>query len=156
MINLYRCCLNLSGLSPRSLPLLLAVALVPLTGCSMLRTLRADLRANTKANLAKQRQATMSEQKLAEHLRAQGAVLYGTSWCAYCHKQKAMFGNAVDELTEVECDSKQKGAEPAKCNAANISAYPSWEINGKVYPGMLSLPELAKISNYKGPQEFTP
>ncbi len=91
---------------------------------------------------------------LAEHLSSSGAKMFGTFWCPYCHRQQELFGAAVDRLAIVECDPKGANAKPETCTSANVSSYPSWEINGKLYLGMRSLSELASLSGYKGSTAF--
>ncbi|NEO03070.1 MAG: hypothetical protein F6K50_49480, partial [Moorea sp. SIO3I7] len=44
------------------------------------------------------------------------------------------------------------------CIEAKIRGFPTWEINGRFYPGMLSLEQLAKFSGYSAedPTESMP
>ncbi|HEY9809954.1 MAG TPA: hypothetical protein V6D13_11560 [Halomicronema sp.] len=96
-----------------------------------------------------------SEIALARHLKSQNAKMYAAYWCPYCHAQKDLFGKeAFTTINYIECDPKGRNAKPEMCRQANIKGFPTWEINGKFYPGMKSLKELAKISNYKGNQNF--
>jgi glutaredoxin len=80
--------------------------------------------------------------------------MYGTFWCPYCNRQKELFGAAVDRLQLIECDPKGANAQPDACAKANVSSYPSWEVNGQIYRGMQSLEELAALSGYRGPTQF--
>lgn len=92
---------------------------------------------------------------LAAHLQRIKAKMYGAYWCPYCHKQQELFGKqAFTTLTYIECDPKGKNAQPDLCKAANIKAYPSWEIRGKYYTGMQSLEKLALLSGYQGSRNF--
>lgn len=92
---------------------------------------------------------------LAQHLSDTGAKMYGAFWCGHCLDQKQLFGQeAVKELTYIECDPNGKNPQPNLCQAANIEGYPTWEINGQLYSGLLSLQELADLSNYTGPRNF--
>jgi uncharacterized membrane protein len=96
-----------------------------------------------------------AEIALARHLTKIGAKEYIAWWCPHCHEQKELFGKeAYSEINHIECDPNGKNAQPKLCEAANIESYPSWEINGKLYPGVQSLAELAQISGYKGPSNF--
>lgn len=96
-----------------------------------------------------------SEIALARHLTKIGAKEYIAWWCPHCHEQKQLFGKeAYSEINQIECDPNGKNAQPKLCQAANIESYPSWEINGKLYPGVQSLAELGRISGYKGPSNF--
>jgi hypothetical protein len=67
-----------------------------------------------------------------------------------CGEQKARFGSAAKLLPYVEGDAKSPIAEPARCNAASVRAYPTWIINGQRYEGLKTLDELA------GASAFTP
>ncbi len=80
--------------------------------------------------------------------------MYGTYWCPYCSRQKEMFKDAVKKLQIIECDPQGENAQPQVCMQANVSSYPTWEINGQLYRGMRPLEELAVLSNYKGSMDF--
>jgi glutaredoxin len=95
------------------------------------------------------------EVALASHLKQIGAKLYGTYWCPYCHKQKALFGNeAFSQLDYVECDPAGKNARPELCQKAHVEGFPTWEIKGKQYGGFRSLQDLANLSGYQGDRNF--
>lgn len=92
---------------------------------------------------------------LAKHLRTVGAKMYGAYWCPYCTRQKEMFGEvAFRSIDYVECDPRGQNPRPNLCKAANIKGYPTWEIKGKMYPGVQSFEDLAKASGYRGSQRF--
>lgn len=91
---------------------------------------------------------------LAAHLKKTGAKMYGAYWCPYCTRQIEMFGAAFRRIDYVECDPRGKNPRPELCKAAKIQGYPTWEINGKFYPGVQSFEELAEASNYKGSRKF--
>lgn len=88
---------------------------------------------------------------LAKHLTAKGATFYGAYWCGYCNRQRQLFGaSAAAALPYVECaaDGYQSGS--AKCRAqAEVTGYPTWEINGQFYGGYKSLEELARLSGFE-------
>ena len=88
---------------------------------------------------------------LARHLTATGVKLYGAYWCPHCTDQKQMFGKAAVQLPYVECDARSPAGKPAVCAAAKIRAFPTWDIAGKRYEGVLSLEELARLSGYSPP-----
>ncbi len=93
--------------------------------------------------------------ELAKHLTSIGAKMYGAFWCTHCNDQKQMFGReAVEKLTYIECDPQGKNPQVAVCQAAGITGYPTWEINGKMYSGTHSLAELARLSGYTGSNNF--
>jgi hypothetical protein len=94
---------------------------------------------------------------LATHLQTIKARLYGAYWCPNCHTQQELFGKeAFTAITYIECDPRGKDAQPDLCKAANIKAYPTWEIRGKYYTGRQSLEKLAILSGYRGSSNFGP
>ncbi len=103
------------------------------------------------ANGAPDSPATLA---LVDHLNQQGAKLYATYWCPYCQRQQALFGSAVTKLQVVECDPQGKNAQPEQCAQAQVSSYPTWQLNGQLYRGLRSLEELATLSGYQGSQQF--
>ncbi|TAE56344.1 MAG: hypothetical protein EAZ87_18525 [Nostocales cyanobacterium] len=96
-----------------------------------------------------------AEIALAKHLKNIKAKMYGAYWCGHCKHQKELFGKqAWPTITYIECDPKGTNPRPDLCEKAKIQGYPTWEINGKLYPGRQSLENLAKISGYKGKRNF--
>ena len=109
------------------------------------------------------RTSGQSELALARHLRQIGAKMYGAYWCPHCHDQKQLFGQpASEEINYVECDPTGQNAQPNLCEAAAARieergerfGFPTWEINGELYPGTRNLDELADLSGYQGPRNF--
>jgi uncharacterized membrane protein len=105
-----------------------------------------------------------SEIQLARHLKTIGAKMYGAYWCPHCYEQKKVFGvEAIADIPYIECAPDGKEAQPDLCQAiapqiekaiGQKFGFPTWEINGKFYPGQQPLTELAKISGYQGPSSF--
>lgn len=105
-----------------------------------------------------------AEIELAKHLKQIGAKMYGAYWCPHCHDQKELFGREAAQIYPyIECAPDGKNPQTALCEQIAPKAqqqtgqqfgFPTWEINGKFYPGTQSLTELARISGYKGPQNF--
>lgn len=93
--------------------------------------------------------ATTPEASLAQHLAATDSAMYGAYWCPHCADQKAMFGEAIDQVPYVECAADGDNAQPDLCSAKGIQAYPTWEIDGQLYPGVKSLEALAELSGYQ-------
>ncbi|MDO8750759.1 MAG: vitamin K epoxide reductase family protein [Dehalococcoidia bacterium] len=89
---------------------------------------------------------------LAQHLTDRGVVMYGGFRCPHCATQKAMFGDAFRYVRYVECDPSGKNADPLLCAQKRINAYPTWEIGGRFYQGVLSLERLASLSGFTAPQ----
>ncbi|NJK38431.1 MAG: vitamin K epoxide reductase family protein [Oscillatoriales cyanobacterium RM1_1_9] len=92
---------------------------------------------------------------LAEHLSQADAKMYGAYWCGHCKTQKELFGaEAVKKMPYIECDAGGQNPQPQRCEAAKITSYPTWEINGQLYPGVQTLETLAQLSDYQGSLEF--
>lgn len=117
------------------------VLLVMTTGCSSLN----KYSARKESKLA-----------LANHLKQQGAKMYGTYWCVTCAGQKQWLGKeAFSKITYIECDPAGEKQQANLCRQLNITRFPTWEIGGKLYcQGGCSLGELADVSGYKGSREF--
>ena len=96
------------------------------------------------------------EVALAEHLTKTGVKKYGAFWCPHCYEQKQLFGKkAFDKVDYIECaDAKNPRQQTPACAQAGIRSYPTWEIDGKLDPGLKELDELAKATNYQGSTEF--
>ncbi len=97
-----------------------------------------------------------AEIELARHLTQIGAKEYIAWWCPHCHEQKELFGKqAYPEIKHIDCDPQGKDdPRPDLCQAAGIQGFPTWEINGKLYPNVQPLKKLAQLSGYKGPSNF--
>lgn len=92
---------------------------------------------------------------LARHLTEIGAKQYGAYWCPHCHEQQELFGRQAFALIDyIECDPKGENGAPKLCKMAGIEGYPTWEINGILYPGVQSLDRLADLSDYQGDRDF--
>lgn len=96
-----------------------------------------------------------AEIALAKHLTAIGAKEYGAYWCPHCFEQKQLLGKeAFAEINYIECAPEGIDPQPDACRAAKIQSFPTWEINGKVEPGIKTPEELAEISKYQGDKDF--
>ena len=96
-----------------------------------------------------------AEIELAKHLTAIGAKKYGAFWCPHCYEQKQLFGpKAFEEVDYIECDPQGENPQRETCMAAGIQSFPTWEIDGELYPGTKTLSELAELSNYQGNKDF--
>ena len=93
---------------------------------------------------------------LAEHLKEEGAVFYGASWCPHCQEQKRLFGASARRLPYVECSPAGPNAPQApSCNIAGVQSYPTWVINGRTFVGeVLSLAQLADVSRFPEKANF--
>ncbi|MGI0494996.1 hypothetical protein ACN4EG_24690 [Alkalinema pantanalense CENA528] len=95
-----------------------------------------------------------AEMALAQHLNTINAKMYGTYWCSVCNWQKELFREARYQFNYIECDPRGTTPQSDRCDAAEIEAYPTWEINGEYRRGGISLEELADLSGYQGPRNF--
>lgn len=96
-----------------------------------------------------------AEVALAKHLTATGAQEFGAYWCPHCHDQKQLFGAEASALLNyIECDPKGQNSQTELCQTTGITGFPTWKIQGQLYPGVQSLEKLAGLSGYKGPQSF--
>jgi len=78
---------------------------------------------------------------LAQCLSEKGAVMYGTNWCGHCKNQKSMFGSSFEYVNFVNCDQ-----DKAECSSNQVKGYPTWKINGQLYPGARELASLKQLS----------
>ena len=83
--------------------------------------------------------------EFAQYLTTQGAKMYGTEWCSHCKNQKKLFDSSFQYIDYIDCDW-----ESEVCDAAGIRGFPTWEIDGELYPGEQSLERLASLTGYKG------
>ena len=88
--------------------------------------------------------------RLAQHLTATNAKMYGAYWCSHCENQKRQFGEAQKLIPYIECDANGVNPQTALCKQKGIKGFPTWEINGKMLSGERSLDELANESGYTG------
>ncbi len=100
-----------------------------------------------------------AEIALVRHLAKVGAKAFFAYWCPHCHEQKLLFGKeAYAELeksgVKVECAADSPKGKPKECQAAGITGFPTWVINGQQYGGVQNLDQLAKITGYEGPRNF--
>ncbi|MDX2255314.1 MAG: vitamin K epoxide reductase family protein [Pseudanabaenaceae cyanobacterium bins.39] len=116
------------------------VAIVTLTGTLGVYAFQGKLAAQSNSFAG----------RLAQHLTAINAKMYGAYWCSHCAEQKRLFGEAKTAIPYVECDPKGEKSQAALCQAKDIKGYPTWEINGKIFAGTRTLEELANDSGYTG------
>jgi uncharacterized membrane protein len=100
--------------------------------------------------------STPAEIELATHLTQKGAKMYGSYQCSHCQEQKQLFGKkAWEKVTYIECAADAiKNPQPNLCQAAGITGYPTWSIDGKLDPGVKRLAKLGSMTGYKGSTEF--
>ena len=95
-------------------------------------------------------ESTKESIELAKHLNDKGVVKYSAYWCPNCLSQGELFGKqAYKELNVVECARDGKNSQTQLCIDKKIQGFPTWEINGKLILGVLSLNELSKLTGFK-------
>ena len=88
--------------------------------------------------------------KFAKYLKDSGVIKYSAYWCPNCLNQSELFGKqAYKELNVVECANDGKNSQTQLCIDKKIKGFPSWEINGKIILGLLTLKELSTLTGYE-------
>ena len=94
-------------------------------------------------------ESTKESIEFAKYLKDNGVVKYSAYWCPNCLYQSELFGKqAYKELNVVECARDGINSQTQLCIDKEIKGFPTWEINGKLFLGVLSLNELSKLSGY--------
>ena len=94
-------------------------------------------------------ESTKESIEFAKYLKDNGVVKYSAYWCPNCLIQSKLFGKeAYNELNVVECARDGKNSQTQLCIDKKIKGFPTWEINGKLILGVLSLKELSKLTGY--------
>ena len=95
-------------------------------------------------------ESTKETIKFAKYLKDSGVIKYSAYWCPNCLNQSELFGKqAYKELNVVECANDGKNSQTQLCIDKKIKGFPTWEINGKLILGVLSLKELSKLTGFK-------
>ena len=95
-------------------------------------------------------ESTKETIKFAKYPKDSGVIKYSAYWCPNCLNQSELFGKqAYKELNVVECASDGKNSQTQLCIDKKIKGFPSWEINGKIILGVLSLEELSTLTGYE-------
>lgn len=74
--------------------------------------------------------------------------MFGAYWCSHCFNQKQELGKEAYEkglVNYVECAKDGVNSEFLFCRQMNIPGYPTWEIDGQLYPGEKTVEELEKL-----------
>ena len=108
------------------------------------------------SHLYKQRELIVTSEstretiKFAKYLKDSGVTKYSAYWCPNCLNQSELFGKqAYRELNVVECAKDGKNSQTQLCIDKDIKGFPTWEINGNLILGVLTLKELSKLTGYK-------
>ena len=95
-------------------------------------------------------ESTKASIELAKYLNEKGVVKYSAYWCPNCQNQSELFGKqAYKELNVVECARDGINSQTQLCIDKKIKGFPTWEINGKLILGVLSLKELSKLTGFQ-------
>ena len=95
-------------------------------------------------------ESTKESIELAKYLNNKGVVKYSAYWCPNCLNQSELFGKqAYKELNVVECARDGINSQTQLCIDKKIQGFPTWEINGKLILGVLSLNDLSKLTGFK-------
>eukprot|EP00980_Cylindrotheca_fusiformis_P013042 scaffold3267_cov140-Cylindrotheca_fusiformis.AAC.4 len=83
---------------------------------------------------------------LAKDLQSLDAKMFGAYWCGHCYDQKETLGKqAFSRIPYIECSKDGAQSQTKLCKSKDVPGYPTWEINGKLYPGEQELDELEEI-----------
>ena len=95
-------------------------------------------------------ESTKETIKFAKYLKDNGVIKYSAYWCPNCLNQSELFGKqAYRELNVVECARDGINSQTQLCIDKKIQGFPTWEINGKLILGVLSLNDLSKLTGFK-------
>ena len=95
-------------------------------------------------------ESTKESIELAKYLYNKGVVKYSAYWCPNCLDQSELFGKqAYRELNVVECARDGINSQTQLCIDKKIKGFPTWEINGKLILGVLSLKELSTLTGFE-------
>ena len=85
---------------------------------------------------------------IAKKLKEKRVKLYGAYWCSHCFEQKQRLGlEAMQHIPYYECAKDGENAKTSMCKEMKVPGYPTWEVNGKLYPGEMSLDELEAMAD---------
>ena len=105
---------------------------------------------NNQKELIVPSESTRESIELAKYLKNNGVVKYSAYWCPNCLNQSELFvKQAYRELDVVECARDGINSQTQLCIDKKIKGFPTWEINGKLILGVLSLKELSKLTGFK-------
>lgn len=92
--------------------------------------------------------------EFATCLNDEGAMMYGTFWCAHCSKTKSLFSSSFKNVNYIECDPRGDDEQAEYCIEKKIEGYPTWEFkDGSRLAGELSLQILSEKTGCVLPEE---
>jgi hypothetical protein len=108
-------------------------------------------RSKEEKRLVLDNPSTPQAMTLAMALKKAKAKVYTAYWCPHCHDQGELFGKeAFAIVAPIECAKDGKNSQVDLCRATAKKVgedfgFPTWEINGKFYPGIQPLDRLAEM-----------
>lgn len=90
--------------------------------------------------------------EFAKCITANGATMYGASWCGHCANTKKAFGDSFKYVNYIEC-ADANGGQTDACKFAGITGYPTWDIKGEQTPGAVPFEELSLKTGCPLPKE---
>jgi uncharacterized membrane protein len=91
--------------------------------------------------------------EFAQCIYDEGFRMYGSATCVFCARQRALFGDSVEYIREIECDPRNPDNESERCIAKNVERTPTWIVEDqegndikRFDPGVLSLETLSAES----------
>ena len=124
--------------------------LIPLFAILSLPNLVHSSHLNNQKELIVTSESTQESIEFAKYLKENGVVKYSAYWCPNCLNQSELFGKqAYKELNVVECSRDGKNSQTQLCIDKKIKGFPSWEINGRIILGVLTLEELSDLTGYE-------
>lgn len=128
--------------NPEKLELYLKIFLLIVVLAASLRLIYAGISSNQSESAGQAESYLQERFSLAKCLKEKGVQMYGVDTCVYCQAQKKMFGEDFSFINYTNCDF-----DKSVCAEKGISTYPVWQINGSMSAGVLSLDQLAALTN---------
>ena len=123
--------------------------IIPLIAFLALPTAVNSSHLNNKKELEVTSESSKETIEFAKYLNDNGVVKYSAYWCPNCLDQSELFGKqAYKELNVVECAKDGINSQTQLCIDKEIKGFPTWEINGELFLGVLSLSDLSKLTGY--------
>lgn len=85
---------------------------------------------------------------ISRKLKKRNTKMYGAYWCNHCFHQKQQLGKkAFGNIEYIECDKGGFNTQMKLCREKKIPGYPTWEIDGELFPGEIAIDDLEKLAN---------
>ena len=87
---------------------------------------------------------------MAKYFKNNDVVKYSAYWYPNCLNLSELFGKqAYKELNLLQCARDGKNSKTQLCVDKKNRGFPSWEINGNIIIGILTLEELSDLTAYQ-------